>query len=902
VPYQVSAQSTEDSVVCYEGLIPKFYVNEIDREVHYFSYKAVNAESKCEGEYGNVEYRFVQNNLLVPSDVNVEIPIISSPMVVSKRVSKDVLSNPESHLSSETYRYYKGPFHFNPFVDDVWFPSAKLINELNVMPEWGSINSTATVELGENGFVTNVDKKTEWGELLGSINQYDVLDGSFMRKWEIRGHRTITAQEPVLTSNHCWMLKPFANENFVFDVLESNPNLSIVTLNGGVSKYYCSKPGLYGPVLQAAEFQNLYSGECTINSSDCIDNALRVGVDFAAHSPSVDTLEVLYQSGFSNNSLKEKKLDGVLKYAVFKRDIEIDEVFGEVVEYPKIRRHTEYDLTVNCSSERSAETGIYQDESDGFGGWISNLSLSKEKDYLFFIAMDQLGNDRSINNLYVANMDAIRSPEFNCREEAINLTRKFGFKYPILQYKVDSENRVVSLFFEQQGETVVRFYRLGKVKQENSGDASSEVERHSLVYEYPHDLRSLGKIYDVVSPGFHKTYLNDSVLYVFHSTLNTPIGISRCYLRNRRYICSKSSSKIHQSSARSTTRVIAEKFNAVNPAELSTVKIGKLSVDRTIPSSNLNKVPTQVLIPSNPERTKTAIVSIHGGPNESWDGTFHQREYMLARLGYTVFLPNPAGSTGFGWGYTNEGTKNWGTTIYFDIADVIRKVNSLGFEKLFVMGFSFGGYMANWIQVSPFAEDIRYVIKGFIGVSGLMDLRRFANSTDQLWFPEWHLGCSKNCPKIQDIVDEDHPLKSQNPERYKESLGVRGIPALFISGTRDQRVLFASNVPHMLKTYRDECAPYSFLIEKNKFHGFNSYGAFLQGSYISKWITELEGCKDGSEKWNLQCTTENQHMLREALGYDGEVFDNLVRYDGPKPLHLSLKDLEPTNLSSPECQ
>ncbi len=251
----------------------------------------------------------------------------------------------------------------------------------------------------------------------------------------------------------------------------------------------------------------------------------------------------------------------------------------------------------------------------------------------------------------------------------------------------------------------------------------------------------------------------------------------------------------------------------------------------------------------------------------------------------------------------------WGTTIYSDVVDVINEVSEMGFERLFVMGFSFGGYMVNWIQVNPhpLADDVREKVSGLIGISGLIDLKTFANTTDQLWFPEYHLGCSQDCDSYPDIGDPDSPIKSQNPIEYDDKLSRNSIPALFISGRADQRVLFGDNVRQTLMKYREECAPHTFLMEKAQPHGFSSYRALLQASYIHKWIHEIKSCRCEGGECDLSCRTDIQHELRTALNYDHQVFDNLVPYKWTLPdgtsgsLHHRLMDLPPSDLSSQNC-
>jgi len=92
---------------------------------------------------------------------------------------------------------------------------------------------------------------------------------------------------------------------------------------------------------------------------------------------------------------------------------------------------------------------------------------------------------------------------------------------------------------------------------------------------------------------------------------------------------------------------------------------------------------------------------IHGGPMGAFADGWHWRwnPLVFVSQGYAVVLPNPRGSTGFGFAYTAGVWGNtWGDGCYRDlmrVADALEARDDIG--PMAAMGGSFGGYMSNWI-------------------------------------------------------------------------------------------------------------------------------------------------------------------------------------------------------------
>jgi dipeptidyl aminopeptidase/acylaminoacyl peptidase len=100
------------------------------------------------------------------------------------------------------------------------------------------------------------------------------------------------------------------------------------------------------------------------------------------------------------------------------------------------------------------------------------------------------------------------------------------------------------------------------------------------------------------------------------------------------------------------------------------------------------------------------ILFVHGGPN----GVFQQSfigsptgEYPIASLaaeGFAVLCPNPRGSCGYGTAFRRSNLRDFGGGDYKDLMSGVDKVIAMGVgdpERLGVMGWSYGGFMTEWI-------------------------------------------------------------------------------------------------------------------------------------------------------------------------------------------------------------
>jgi dipeptidyl aminopeptidase/acylaminoacyl peptidase len=142
---------------------------------------------------------------------------------------------------------------------------------------------------------------------------------------------------------------------------------------------------------------------------------------------------------------------------------------------------------------------------------------------------------------------------------------------------------------------------------------------------------------------------------------------------------------------------------------------------------------------ARPGEARPAVVLVHGGPQGAWhDGwSFRWNPMLWASQGWTVILPNPRGSTGWGQAYVDAVNHDWGGKPFEDIMAVTDAAVVAGEAdpaRTCAAGASYGGYMINWLN--GHTDRFRCLITH----AGDFDLESAYYDTEELWFPEWELG------------------------------------------------------------------------------------------------------------------------------------------------------------------
>lgn len=102
------------------------------------------------------------------------------------------------------------------------------------------------------------------------------------------------------------------------------------------------------------------------------------------------------------------------------------------------------------------------------------------------------------------------------------------------------------------------------------------------------------------------------------------------------------------------------------------------------------------------------VLLIHGGPHGAYGPAYMHIAQVFAAQGYVVLYTNPRGSETYGQEFSCVIDKDWGDKDYADIMAGVDALVRRGFidrERMFVHGWSYGGYMACWIatQTDRFA-------------------------------------------------------------------------------------------------------------------------------------------------------------------------------------------------------
>lgn len=168
------------------------------------------------------------------------------------------------------------------------------------------------------------------------------------------------------------------------------------------------------------------------------------------------------------------------------------------------------------------------------------------------------------------------------------------------------------------------------------------------------------------------------------------------------------------------------------------------------------------------------IVEPHGGPGGYRTVGFNPVWQMFAGAGYAVLAPNFRGSGNYGREFVRENIGDWGGGDYQDIMAGVNYLIEEGIadkNKLGVEGWSYGGFMTNWIITHT--DRFKAAVSG----AGLSNLESFYGTTDIQGFMEYY---HKGFPwESRSIYRRSSPLTSTFKVRT---------PVLILHGEEDRRV------------------------------------------------------------------------------------------------------------------
>jgi dipeptidyl aminopeptidase/acylaminoacyl peptidase len=131
------------------------------------------------------------------------------------------------------------------------------------------------------------------------------------------------------------------------------------------------------------------------------------------------------------------------------------------------------------------------------------------------------------------------------------------------------------------------------------------------------------------------------------------------------------------------------------------------------------------------------IVDVHGGPTGAWTQRFDPLLPFLLGQGFAVFRPNPRGSTGYGVAFAAANRNDLGGGDYRDImsgTDAVIARYPVDAGKLILMGYSYGGEMAGFVE----GKTDRF--KAIISGAPVIDQESEYGTEDESWYDRWFYG------------------------------------------------------------------------------------------------------------------------------------------------------------------
>ncbi len=212
--------------------------------------------------------------------------------------------------------------------------------------------------------------------------------------------------------------------------------------------------------------------------------------------------------------------------------------------------------------------------------------------------------------------------------------------------------------------------------------------------------------------------------------------------------------------------------------------------------------------PPSRKRNGYTIIWPHGGPQYAERRQFRSMVQYFAGQGYQFFAPNFRGSTGYGKTFATLVEGDWGNGPRQDMLWGIQWLLDQGMaqrDKLFLMGGSYGGYMALLLH----GRHPEY-FKAVVDIFGPSNLFTFHDSVPESWKPvmDQFLG---NPHTDADKFREDSPVT------YLDAMTR---PMLVIQGANDPRVVKQES-DQLVEALRTRGRDVEYLVLDDEGHGFS---------------------------------------------------------------------------------
>ena len=179
-------------------------------------------------------------------------------------------------------------------------------------------------------------------------------------------------------------------------------------------------------------------------------------------------------------------------------------------------------------------------------------------------------------------------------------------------------------------------------------------------------------------------------------------------------------------------------------------------------------------IPRERYDPRPLVLHPHGGPRDHAGDDFDPLAAYLVAQGFLVLKPNFRGSTGYGDAFTRGNVEDWGVGPLADVmsgADALIARGLADPNRLFLYGWSYGGYLANWAVTHT--DRLRAAVSG----AGVADLRMQYSISDAR---RWRFDYFRGSP----FAGHEELYARQSPVTYARQARV---PTLFLHGEKDER-------------------------------------------------------------------------------------------------------------------
>jgi dipeptidyl aminopeptidase/acylaminoacyl peptidase len=226
------------------------------------------------------------------------------------------------------------------------------------------------------------------------------------------------------------------------------------------------------------------------------------------------------------------------------------------------------------------------------------------------------------------------------------------------------------------------------------------------------------------------------------------------------------------------------------------------------------------------------LTLIHGGPAEADGNHFGADWYDWATLaaadGWLVFRPNYRGSAGYGDQFMLEIAPHLVSKPGRDIlagVDALVKDGYADPDHLAIAGYSYGGYMTNWL----ITQTTRF--KAALTGAGAVEHAANWGNDDETWDDAWYLG--------------GQPW--QNPALYQSEAALFQFdkvktPTHLVQGGADVRVSYLEGVT-MERALEALGVPHTFLVFPGEGHGLgkNPWHGYIKVRDELKWLEKYAG-------------------------------------------------------------